>query len=182
MRTLEKSISLDAASLSHFAQEKGLPSHKWQRCEHGVVDARLWPRRSRINPTSAGERARAALPCLRCRLAVFNSALRANAVRGRSGEVKIALVLHELRDGDVLDRDRIVGIGGDHRVAAAIIVCGGQQLLEIGKDGVIDFDHVRAGAEIGEGDIAEIRGENERVAGAARRRGRHGGCLSRRAG
>ncbi len=48
-------------------------------------------------------------------------------------------MLHELRDGDVLDRDRIVGIGGDHRVAAAVIVGGGQQLLEVGKDRVIDF-------------------------------------------
>jgi hypothetical protein len=52
--------------------------------------------------------------------------------------VKIALVLNELRDGDVLDRDGVVGIGGDHRVAAAVIVGGGQQLLEVGKDRVID--------------------------------------------
>jgi hypothetical protein len=57
------------------------------------------------------------------RLAVLNAALWANAVRGRSGEVKIALVLHELRDGDVLERDRIVGVGGDHRVTAATGIC-----------------------------------------------------------
>src|SRR6266508_2035470 len=82
------------------------------------------------------------------------AALWANAVRGRSREVEIALMLNELRDGDVLDRDRIVGIGGDHRIAAAVVVGGGQERLEVGKHGVIDFDHVRTGVEIGEGDIA----------------------------
>jgi hypothetical protein len=65
--------------------------------------------------------------------------------------VEIALVLHELRDGDVLERDRIVGIGGDHGVPVPIIVCGGEQLLEVCKDRVIDFDLVRTGVEIADG-------------------------------
>jgi hypothetical protein len=67
--------------------------------------------------------------------------------------VEIALVLDELRHGDVLERDRRVGVGGDHRVAAAVIVGGGQDGLEIREHGVIDFDHVRAGIEIAEGDL-----------------------------
>jgi hypothetical protein len=88
-------------------------------------------------------------------------------------------VLNELRDGDILDRDRIVGIGGDHRVAAAIIVCGGQQLLEVGKDRVIHFDLVRTGVEIAEGDVAKIGREHESI--TPREPG--GGCrLRHRAG
>jgi hypothetical protein len=71
--------------------------------------------------------------------------------------VEVALVLHELGDADVLDRDGIVGIGGNHRAPARVVVCGGQQRLEIRKHGVIDFDRVGFGMEIRDGGVAEIR-------------------------
>jgi hypothetical protein len=45
--------------------------------------------------------------------------------------VEVALVLNELRDSDVLDRDRVVWVGGDHRVSVGIILGDGQQGLEI---------------------------------------------------
>src|SRR6266508_9919 len=110
------------------------------------------------------------------------AALWANAVRGRSREVEVALVLNELRDGDVLERDRILGICGDYGVPIPIIVCGGQQLLEIGKDGVIDFDHIRLGVEIADGDVAEIGREHESIAPREPGRGGgRGGRLHRRA-
>jgi hypothetical protein len=91
-----------------------------------------------------------------------------------SREVEIALVLNELRDGDILDRDGVVGVGGDHRVAMPIISCGGQQGLEICKYRVIDFDHIRSGVEIRDGGVAEIGREYERVAIGASRCGRCG--------
>src|SRR5262249_40041252 len=47
--------------------------------------------------------------------------------RNQSREVKVALVLNQLSDGDVLDRDGVVGIGRDHRVPAAIIMGGRQE-------------------------------------------------------
>jgi hypothetical protein len=93
--------------------------------------------------------------------------------------VEIALVLDELRDGDVLERDRSVGIGDDHRVAAAVIVGGGQDGLEMREHGVIDFDHARTGVEIADGDVAEIGREYKRI---ARRNPGRGGRLRRRAG
>src|SRR5258708_23033544 len=48
-----------------------------------------------------------------------------------SREVEIALVLNKLRDGDVLDGDGVVGVGGDYRVAMPIIVCGRRERLGI---------------------------------------------------
>jgi hypothetical protein len=104
------------------------------------------------------------------------------AVRERSREVKIALVLNELRDRDVLDRDGIVGIGCDHRVPIAIIMRRRQQRLKICKNRVIDFDHIRLGVEIRDSDVAEISGKHERVAIGGRRCGRCGRGLRRRAG
>jgi hypothetical protein len=85
-------------------------------------------------------------------------------LRDQSREVKFALVLNQLRDGDVLDRDGVVRIGCDHRVPIAIVMGGCQQRLEIRKDRVIDLDHVRVGVEIGNGFVAEIGREHERVA------------------
>ncbi|MGE5780010.1 MAG: hypothetical protein ACM30D_11985 [Hyphomicrobiales bacterium] len=62
--------------------------------------------------------------------------------------MEVALVLNELGDGDVLDRDGIVGVGGDHRVPVAVILRGGQQRLEVCEYGVIDFDLVRTGSKL----------------------------------
>src|SRR5205823_14403224 len=88
----------------------------------------------------------------------------ARRLQERSHEVKIALVLNELRDGDVLDRDAMVGVGRDHRAPMTIIVCSGQQGLEICKYLVIDFDHIAARVEIRDGGVAEISRKHERVA------------------
>ena len=101
----------------------------------------------------------------------------------RSREVKIALVLNKLRDGDVLQCDAVMGIGCDHRVAIPIIVCGCQQSLDICKYRVIDFDHVRIGVEIRNGFVAEVSRKYESVAGSSagpcgrcgRRRGHRAG-------
>src|ERR1700730_16879301 len=86
------------------------------------------------------------------------------AARARSEEVKVALVLSQLRDGDVLDRDAVVGIGRDHRVPMRIIIGGCQESLEICKDRVIDLDHIRVEMEIRNGFVAEIGREHERIA------------------
>jgi hypothetical protein len=51
------------------------------------------------------------------------------AVSSRSGEVKIALVLNKLRDGDVLHGDGVMGVSCNHRVPMPIIVCGCQKSL-----------------------------------------------------
>src|SRR5713226_3506742 len=95
-----------------------------------------------------------------------------------SREVKIALVLNELRDGDVLDRDGIVGVGCDHRVPTAIIMGGCQDSVEICKYRVIDLDHIRIGVEIRNSFVAEIGREYESIATVgAGRCGRCGCCL-----
>ena len=78
--------------------------------------------------------------------------------------MKVALVPNQLRDGDVLDRDGVVGVGRDHRVPMPIVMGGCQERLEIGKYRMIDFDHVRVGMEIRNGFVAEIGREYERVA------------------
>src|SRR5262249_1068348 len=48
-------------------------------------------------------------------------------LRDQSREVKVALVLNKLRDGDVLDGNGVVGIGRDHRVPTPIIMGGRQE-------------------------------------------------------
>src|SRR5260221_6860035 len=58
------------------------------------------------------------------RLAHCKSGQRASEPRlgDRSREVQIALVLNGLRDGDVLQRDGIVGVSRDHRVAIPLVM------------------------------------------------------------
>jgi hypothetical protein len=101
----------------------------------------------------------------------------------RSREVKIALVLHKLRDGDVLQCNAVMGIGRDQRVAIPIIMYGCQQSLDIRKYRVIDFNHIRIGVEIRNGFVAEVSRKYESVAGSSagpcgrcgRRRGHRAG-------
>src|SRR6516225_689268 len=90
----------------------------------------------------------------------------------RSREVKIALVLNKLRDGDVLQCDAVMGIGCHHRVPVPIIMRGRQQRVEICKYRVIDFDHICIGVEIRNGFVAEISRKYESVAGISANRGR----------
>src|SRR5260370_10168105 len=103
----------------------------------------------------------------------------ARRLQARSREVKIALVLNELRDGDVLDRDAMVGVGRDHRAPMTIIVCSGQPGLEICQYLVIDFDHIVLWVEIRDAGVAEISRKHERVAIGC---GRFARLLGHRAG
>src|SRR6185312_12984248 len=89
------------------------------------------------------------------------------AVSSRSGEVKIALVLNKLRDGDVLHGDAVMGVSCNHRVSMPIIVCGCQESLDIRKYLVVDFDYICVRAEICKGFVAEVSGKYERVAGTS---------------
>jgi len=66
---------------------------------------------------------------------------------GRLRLRKMEIGLVQLRHGNVLDRDAVMGVGGDHGVAMAVILRDGKQLMEICKNGVIDFDRVRVGME-----------------------------------
>ena len=50
----------------------------------------------------------------RCVVAVSGRGYRSRRLEGRSRKVKVALVLNQLRDGDVLDGDGVVGVGRDH--------------------------------------------------------------------
>jgi hypothetical protein len=103
------------------------------------------------------------------------------AVSSRSGEVKIALVLPKLRDGDVLHGDGVMGGSRDYRVPMPIIVCGGQESLDIRKCRVVDFDYICVGVEIRNGFVAEVSRKYESIAGtSANRRWRRGYRLRRR--
>jgi len=90
--------------------------------------------------------------------------------------VKIALVLNKLRDGDVLERNGIVGVGCDHRVSNPIVMGGCQESLEICKYCVIDLDHIRIGVEIRNGFVAEIGSEYESIAAVGAGRCERCGC------
>ena len=90
------------------------------------------------------------------------------AQSSRSREVEVALMLHELRDRDVVHRDAVVGVGCNHRVAVPIIVRGRQQSLEIGNHRVIDGDHIRVEFEIGNRVVTEVGLEHECIVAGAR--------------
>ena len=77
-------------------------------------------------------------------------------------------MLRELRDRDVLHRDAVARVGCNHGIAMAVIVRGHQQRLEIGKDGVIDGDHIRVDFEVGNRVVTEVGLEHERIVAGAR--------------
>jgi hypothetical protein len=80
-----------------------------------------------------------------------------------SGQLEIVLV--QVRQRDVLQRDGVRGIERDHHVAADLRACGLNR-RKVGKQAVLDFDHVvaaRSRREVGDGVEAEAGLEDERV-------------------
>jgi hypothetical protein len=77
--------------------------------------------------------------------------------------MEVALVGDQLCGRDVLERDRVVRGISDDSVAGAVVVGGGQQRGDVGKNGLAELQRIGRRREAGQGDIAKIRREHEAV-------------------
>ena len=66
----------------------------------------------------------------------------------------------QLGQGHMLQRDRIVQIGGDYSIAMPIVLRGGEKGLNICEHRVIDLEHVSCGLEIRDRVVTKPRGKD----------------------
>ena len=80
-----------------------------------------------------------------------------------SNEVEIALMCQQLRRGDTLNCDSIVGGIRDDGVAVLVVIYRRKQGVEASEHGMIDLDALSSGHEMSDAGLTEIRREDEIV-------------------